>query len=165
MDRSSQRRVFIVGVGLVVVGGLFTILSAGGSPFPRFVPAIAGIVICIAAVVAKLPGLLLPGALFVGAGVGLLVAREMPQSEAQPIIGTFLLSIGASLCLIPPLLKVSGWAFVWWPFVSGGALAAHGLSMLLFEGTNVGGALDAAWPAVVALSVAWIVIVYYRRRL
>jgi len=165
MDGRSPRRVFIAGVGLVVIGGLFSLLSTGRSAFPRYMPAIAGIVTCVAAVATKLPGLLLPGALFLGAGVGLLVAREMPQTEAQPIIGTFLLSVGTSLCLIPPVMKVSGWDFVWWPFVSGGTLALHGLSMLLLNGTDVGDALGAAWPAVVAFSVAWIAFVYHRRRL
>ena len=83
MDGRSPRRVFIASVGLVVIGGLFSLLSTGKSVFPRYMPAIAGIVTCVAAVATKLPGLLLPGALFLGAGVELLVAREMPQTEGS----------------------------------------------------------------------------------
>ncbi len=161
----SRRTVFLTGAALVVAGVLLIMPVSGGSGAAfRFIPLAAGMIICAAGGVSKLPGMFLPGMILVGAGVALvIVSGSTERFDDGALVGIFLASIASGLALVPPLVWVGGRDFVSWPFAPAILLGATGVGLIALH--RGGGAylfLEQGWPLAVALSVAHMVIVFGR---
>ncbi len=132
VDRSG----WIAGVGLIVIG-LF-ILAA------QFVQAewlgllflpMLGLVFLIWGSIARSVGLLIPGGILSGLGLGVfLIEGAIPGLEDVAMGGVFFLSFALGWGLITLLSAVFTDRVHWWPLIPGGILALVG-GMLLVGGT------------------------------
>ena len=167
MVSRNQRTVFLTGLVLVVSGVALVSLSLVGSrSVVVYIPIVTGVALCVSAGTVRAPGLFLPGALLVGAGTGIALNVALGDTVSEfVLIGVFLASIGVSLALVPFLSRMSGWKLVRWPFVPGGTLGLCGVGLIVApESSTTAAILEKIWPGVVAFSVVWIVLVFYRRK-
>ena len=164
---NRPRTVLLTGIALVVGGILLAVVSIkGATTIARFVPLIVGVAVCLSGAVSRVPGLYLPGTLISGAGIGILLIFQAADSATyQQAVGTMLISLGGSLCLLPVLSKATGWDFVVWPFVPGTVLVLVGIGLVVLPSTSAfGKALRNSWHFISSLAIAYVVIVFLKRR-
>ena len=166
MER-NQRVVFFSGLGLISGGiALVAIQIAGSGAVVRWIPLVAGVALCGTAVATRVPGMLLPGAMLAGLGLGLVVTLSAGESiNHGAAVGVFLLCFGGSLSLVPALSLLCGYEFVLWPFPSAALPVLTGIGLVVFPPeSTVFGFLADAWPVAVVCSVSFLVIVFFRRK-
>jgi hypothetical protein len=166
MNRSPAR-VAVSGLALILIGiALGALVTAGGSRAAAFVPFICGVAVCSVGAIIRVPGMYLPGVIIAGAGVAVvLVAWGACGAEHRQLVGLFLLCIGGSLCVLPPLSLLTGWRFVLWPLPPALVFLTFGVVLMAASAdTAIGRIAVSGWRFAVAISVAYIVVVMFRAR-
>ena len=157
--KSSGR---ISGIALILIGLL--ILAAQLFELPSFgqlfLPGL-GLIFLLWGIFSRSGGLLIPGGVLTGIGVGVYLMDVLPVAESQDA-GVFLLSFGGGFALITLLSAVFTPDKHWWALIPGAILAAIG-GALLIGGTalQVLEVLGTYWPVILILVGIYILL---RRR-
>ncbi len=164
--QSSTKKVrrggLVAGAALILIGvwsmvGQFIDFDAKGI---LFLPVL-GAVFLLWGILTRSGGLLIPGGILTGIGVGVYLMDNMRGGDLSETAapGVFLLSFAGGWALITLLSLVFAEEKMWWPLIPGGILALVGVA--LFIG---GTALDVLelvgrwWPALLILAGGWIII-------
>ena len=151
-DRRMRLGAAWPGVVLIALGVLFLV----GQYVPnagRYIPLVVGLALFGLFLATRQYGLLIPGGIVTGVGVGILLAEAVPERG-----GLFLMALGGgfiSIWAIASLLRMR--ENHWWPLIPGGILLTLGVVDLADEGGQLGDLLDLAWP--VALIVLGVLVV------
>lgn len=135
------------GVLLILLGGLLLAVTRTGLG-GEVVPAAIGVAFLIAWAATRQYGLLVPGGILTGLGIGIL-AQEQSGYDGLVVLG-----LGLGFLLI--LLGDPG-AGRWWPLIPGGILTVIGFVALADQGGWVG---DVArwWPALLIVAGVWFLL-------
>jgi hypothetical protein len=110
----------------------------------------------------RVPGLMIPGGILSGIGVGVLLSQYVfPGASGEGQGGVITLCMGLGFLLIMPLQRYLTTVdrFSWWPAIPGGILSFVGVSLLLGGvGLTALNWLGRLWP--LALIIAGVVILY-----
>jgi hypothetical protein len=154
--RLSDHR-FAIGTILVLLGLVMLIESiTSWSVLGLLILPTLGLAFTIWGCASRRAGLIIPGGILLGLGVGaLLMDRGFAQASgaAQGAVVTLCLALG--FAVITPLT----WAFTrhmhWWPLIPGGVLAIAGISLIGGEwGAQALVWLGRLWPIVLILAGA-----------
>lgn len=157
--------------GAVIIGlGVFFLLGQFVPDIGRSIPLLIGLIFLAAFVVRREYGLLIPGCIIAGVGVGVLLAEAVDDQWSGAVV---LLSIAGgfvAIWLVSMLLRLGDreWPTgpsreaaraLWWPLIPGGIMALVALVVLAEEGFESD--LLRWWPliiigaGVVVLASAW----------
>lgn len=155
--------------GLIVIGiGVFLLLAQFVPDIGRSVPLLIGLAFLVASAVKREYGLLIPGCIISGVGVGVLLA-EAVDSRWEGAAVLFSIAAGfLAIWIISALLRRGGRGWrgmdeaaqaLWWPLIPGGILTIVALVVLAEEGFESD--LLRWWPlliigaGVIVLASAW----------
>lgn len=133
-------------IGLLVFAGQFINTDWMGL---LFLPAL-GIIFLAWGTIAKKVGLIIPGGILSGIGVGaILVEGPFANLSGEATGGIFMIAFAAGWLLIPLFAALIDGQFHWWPLIPaafmaiiGGALLAGGVALQVLEMANY------LWPVV-----------------
>jgi hypothetical protein len=148
------------GAILIGIGLLAFIAQYGGPLVGGFALLAAGLVFLIAGCMGRRAGLLIPGGILTGLGVGVaLITGPFAAYSGEATGAVMLLSFAGGWVLITLLSAVFTEKLIWWPLIPGGVLGLVGASLLAGEnGIWLLQALGWAWPlALIALGVYLII--------
>jgi hypothetical protein len=159
----SQYRQYLIGAMIIVFGILALLATLTESAFIGEAIVLAiGLAFVAWGTLARQPGLMIPGGILSGIGVGVLLSQYVFAGASGEVQGGVItLCMGLGFLLIMPLqqylTKVD--QFYWWPAIPGGILSFVGLSLLLGGvGLTALNWLGRLWP--LALIIAGVVILY-----
>lgn len=124
-----------------------------------------GIIFLVGAFVGRISGLLIPGSILAGLGLGTLAQQTLfasATSEARGAIAVLGLAVG--FLAIMPLMQFMERRFYWWPAIPGGILLV--VSIALFAGpagTTFLQALGTFWPLALIAVGAYLLFRVYRQ--
>ncbi len=121
----------IAGVALILIGALLLIAQITQSAnLGLLIPAALGVIFLVWGLVTRTFGLVIPGSILVGIGLGIsLITGPYSAMESDAQGGVFMLAFAGGwllMCLLSPL-TTSG--FQWWPLIPGGIIGAIGLAL------------------------------------
>lgn len=155
-ERLSDHR-FVIGTILVLLGLVMLIESiTSWSVLGLLILPTLGLAFAIWGCASRRAGLIIPGGILLGVGIGaLLVDKAFAQASGteQGAVVTLCLALG--FAVITPLT----WAFTrhmhWWPLIPGGVLAIAGISLIGGEwGAQALIWLGRLWPITLILAGA-----------
>lgn len=154
---ASRRNRMIGGIALILVGVLALVGQlADRIGFGMYLPLALGIVFLIWGSVTRTFGLVIPGGILGGIGLGVISVEGLfatMNDEAKG--GIFLLCFAAGWALISLLSLVTSARWQWWPLIPGGILATIG--GLLLAGPSGIQYLGVVWPIVIILVGLWLI--------
>ncbi len=130
--RRDRRGRIVAGISLVTIG-LLTLVMQFGEPINlgQYFLNVLGLIFLIWGLTTDLFGLLIPGGILSGLGLGTyLVSGPLSGLEGQATGAVFLLSFAAGWVLITLLSIFTREGLQWWPFIPGGIMAAIGAALL-----------------------------------
>ncbi|MDE3088906.1 MAG: hypothetical protein KGJ80_05935 [Chloroflexota bacterium] len=137
-----KRGQVIPGLILIVLGIVFLLMQ-----YFEFGPGLfltlLGLVFLLPYVFTRSYGLLIPGCILVGLGVGLAFERVAARPDVSVSIG-----LGLAFCAIYLVQWIATGASHWWPLVPGGILILVGLAEIVPQGQAV---LEKGWPLILVL--------------
>ena len=152
----------LIGIGLLILGN--EVLP--DAQIDRFVLPGLGLIFLLWAFAVRNVGLLIPGGVLTGLGVGAYLASgPLTILDGEAAAGAFLLSFAIGWFLIVPL---SGYILDWahairWPLIPGGILAVMGMSLIVGgPALQVLSIFGRMWP--VGLIVSGLLILFRRGR-
>lgn len=160
-NNESKGRIFW-GLALIIVGLLALaaqFVEFGESLGLLIVPAL-GVIFLLWGVLSRESGLLIPGGILGGVGVGiLLITGPYEAASGQVQGGVFLLAFAAGWALIPILSSIVTGDNHWWALIPGGIMALVG-SGLLFGGVAVTllEFFDRIWPVFLILAGLYLIV-------
>ncbi len=124
-----------------------------------FVPAL-GIIFLAWGLLTRTFGLIIPGGILGGIGLGIVLMEGPLAGLAEPAQGaTFLLAFAAGWALISLLSKFTAGAFQWWPLIPAAVLGLIGGLLVAGEtGLQVLKVIGYAWPVALIAAGAWIIL-------
>lgn len=161
----SQRRPALVG-GIILIGiGILALLAQLGlleNLGFLFLPAL-GALFLIWGLATRTFGLVIPGGILGGIGLGIGLLQGPLANAPEPLQGAvFLLSFAAGWGLIALLSLITADTPQWWPLIPGGILAVIGGLLLAGEtGVRILAISGYAWPVILIALGLWIL---WRRR-
>jgi hypothetical protein len=150
--RNSGIALILIGL-LILAAQLFDLPSMG----QLFLPAL-GMVFLVWGLLSRSGGLLIPGGVLTGIGVGVYLMDVLPLTDtAQP--GVFMLSFGGGFALISLLSALFTPDKHWWALIPGAIMALIG-GALLIGGTalTVLEIVGTYWPVVLIVLGAYILL-------
>lgn len=122
----------IAGVALILIGALVLVGQLTQSAqFALLVPAMLGVIFLAWGLVTRTFGLVIPGSILVGIGLGTyLITGPYSTMEGEAQGGLFMVAFAAGwllMCLLSPL-TTSG--FQWWPLIPGAIIGAVGVALV-----------------------------------
>ncbi|MCX5971394.1 MAG: hypothetical protein NTV14_07835 [Coprothermobacterota bacterium] len=162
---AANRNKLAAGIALVVLGA-FALLGQyiqGSFWGNLFLPGL-GLFFIVWGFIARKPGLIIPGGILIGIGVGsLLINGPYATLSGKGQGGVFMLSLGGGFLLVT-LLTAFLRQVHWWALIPAAVLAVIGLG-LVGEGAgwDVMRTLSTAWP--IALIVVGVFLILWRRGL
>ena len=160
IQRRPDRRL-IAGVVLIAFG-LLTLLATftDSSVIGLSVVALLGVLFITWGLLARLPGLMIPGGILTGLGAGLLMSQYAFSSATRDFQGGIIvLGLGIGFLLILPLARFISPVRYWWALIPGGILSFIGVALLVGGAAlNVLDALGRLWPVapiVVGVILIW----------
>lgn len=164
MTQTTQRNqnAWIGGAALIAIGllALASQVVKSDQLGLLFVPAL-GIIFIVWGIGGRSAGLMVPGGILCGVGLGALLVTSLGALSAEARGGLFLLSMAAGFASITPLSMLSTCRTQWWALIVAGIMGLVGGALLIG-----GAALDALqlagylWPL---LLIALGVYVIFRR--
>jgi len=158
---TSPRSTLIAGIALISIGVLTLVSQFARFPSLElvFLPALA-LIFLVWGSLTRNGGLLIPGGVLAGTGLGaILVTGPYASFPDEVIGGVFLLAFAAGWVLITLLSAVFTRCVMWWPLIVAGILGVVG-AVLLMGGV----ALDALvllgklWPLALVGVGAWLIL-------
>lgn len=165
--RRRTQRTIIMGGALIAFGVLALIANfAQSSLLGLLILPAVGVIFLVWGILVRQVGLLIPGGILLGIGVGTLLSQEVivGLSDTQHG-GVVTLSMGLGFLLIIPLALIFTRARVWWPVFPGVVLALIGVALLI--GGQALTALEIAgrfWPVLLIAIGLYFVYRASRRR-
>jgi hypothetical protein len=161
-DRKLIAGVMLIAFGLVAL--LATLINSnilGLSILPTL-----GILFIVWALLARLPGLMIPGGILTGLGVGILLSDVAFGSASGDIRGGIIvLGLGVGFLMILPLIWLISPDRHWWALIPGGILALIGIALLVGGGAlNVLNVLGKFWPVVPIIVGIYLIWQILRKR-
>jgi hypothetical protein len=136
---NANRRQIIPGLILIVLGTVF-LLTQYFEFGPGLFLALFGLVFLIAYAFTRSYGLLIPGCILAGIGIGLAFERAVMRPDVTVSIG---LGLGFIAIFVVQLI-VAG-ASHWWPLIPGGILLLVGIAETV---PQVQAMLEKGWPVI-----------------
>lgn len=162
-----RNRRIVVGALLLLFGGVLLIETlTSWSLIPTLVTPLLGLTFLIWGGVTRHAGLIIPGGILLGVGVGAaLIAQGLTPTGGTDEGAIMLLSLALGFAVITPLT----WAFTdrmhWWPLIPAGALTFVGISLLSGEwGAQALIWLGRLWPLALIIGGAAILWNVLRKR-
>ena len=149
----GQRTQLIWGVLLIVFGLLAfagQFIDFDGGSFGIFIPLALGIIFLIWGIISREGGLLIPGGILFGVGLGIvMIAGPWGFVSDEMSGGVFMLCFALGWALITVLTAVFTDETHWWPLIPGGIMAIIG-GGILFGGVfwSLLTFIGKAWPLV-----------------
>lgn len=148
----------IGGLVLIVIGvvALIATLSRNDQIGLLFLPAL-GLIFLIWGIVVRNPGLLVPGGVLTGLGVGVLLAQDVFKTPDQQS-AVILISMGVGFLIIAPLSLLIARRRLYWPLVPAVVLGAIGAAILV-GGVALQVAQDIGmfWPLILIAAGVYVV--------
>ncbi len=138
---NASRLRLIPGLILIALGVLF--LVAQYFEAPGLILLFVGLVFLIPYVLTRSYGMLIPGCILAGLGVGILFERALARGDI-----TILLGLGLGFIAIFVVQLIVAGRSHWWPLVPGGLLVAGGLAEAVPQGQAL---IEKGWPLVLIL--------------
>ena len=148
----------LIGIGMIALLSQFVDFISWES-FGIYFVLLLGLVFYVWGIAAREPGLMIPGGILTGIGVGIvLLVNDMVPADLNEG-GLFLLVFSLGWASITLMSAVFSDETQWWALIPGGIIGFVGLAVL-FEGIfmNVLEAAAYLWPViliVVGLSIIW----------
>ncbi|MDR5694573.1 MAG: hypothetical protein QN198_09715 [Armatimonadota bacterium] len=140
----NQRRV-VSGIVLIVLGIIFLVAQQTGIGGEGVVASI-GVAFLVAYAFTRNYGLLVPGGIMTGLGIGIIYEARMDRGGAPVLLG---LGLGfLSITVIDLAVRRTQWG--WWPLIPGGVLSLIGL-LLAAGQAGILGTIGRWWPAILIL--------------
>jgi hypothetical protein len=160
----TTRRSLAAGLALIAFGVLMLLgqLELAGGVKMLILPALA-IIFLAWGLATRTFGLIIPGGILAGVGLGVYLIAQPLAAVAEPAQGAiFLLAFAAGWLLIALLSPLTADGFHWWPLIPGGIIGGLGALILAGDaGLQVLRLLGYAWPLALIAAGAWILL---RRR-
>ncbi len=138
---NANRVRLIPGLILISLGILF--LIAQYFEAPGLILLFFGLVFLIPYVLTRSYGLLIPGCILAGLGVGILFERALGRGDI-----TILLGLGLGFIAIFVVQLIVAGRSHWWPLVPGGLLVLFGLAEAVPQGQVL---IEKGWPLLLIL--------------
>ena len=157
LERRGRAPAEIVGGALLIGLGLVLLLGRFIPDFGRFIPLAVGLALLAGFFVTRAYGLLVPGAIVTGVGIGIILASQAPGEGGG---GLFLLSLAGGFVAIWLL----GLLFHLperhpWPLIPGGILALIGVATALGPaGRQALELLGQLWPLILIAIGVWVLV-------
>jgi hypothetical protein len=161
---SAERRPdgrIIAGIVLIVFGTLALLATFyNSSEVGLFILPTLGILFIVWGLVARVPGLLIPGGILTGLGLGTVISELAFASAAGDTRGGIIvLGLGVGFLMIMPLIMIISSARHWWSLIPGGILAITGIALLAGgPALSVLSLLGRLWPIapiIVGVALIW----------
>lgn len=110
---------------------------------PGLLLLLLGLLFLVAYAVTRSFGLLIPGCILAGLGIGILVGRAPMREDVSVLIG-----LGLGFIAIYVIQLVVAGRSHWWPLVPGGLLALAGVAEAIPQGQVM---IERGWPLVLIL--------------
>ncbi|HEX8032960.1 MAG TPA: hypothetical protein VF510_03895 [Ktedonobacterales bacterium] len=126
-----------------------------------------GIVFLAGAFVGRISGLLIPGGILTGLGLGTLAQQTLLASASGEVRGGIVvLGLALGFLAIMPLMQIMERRFYWWPAIPGGILLLVSIGLLAGPaGTAFLQVLGTLWPlALIAVGAYLLYRVYWQMR-
>ncbi len=165
VTHSSDRRGALVGGALLIAIGLLVLLAQNIKTEALgllFLPALGGLFL-VAGIVGRQAGLIIPGGILTGIGLGAIFTQN-PALAATPTAqgGVFFIGFAVGWFLITVLSKLFTHDTQWWPLIPGAIMALIGGALMLGGAAlNVLEFAGRWWPLIL---VALGLIIIARRR-
>jgi hypothetical protein len=145
----------IPGLVLIVIG-IFFLLAQYFEFGPGLFVLLLGTAFLFAYAFTRAYGLLIPGCILAGIGVGLLFERTMNSGV------TISLGLGLGFIAIFVVQKIFGKASHWWPLIPGGVLVIVGIAEAVPQGQML---IEKGWPVIlIVIGLAILAGTYWRPR-
>lgn len=144
----------LVGAAILIgLGLLFLLMNFAPSlDLGQLVLIGLGGVFLVAAFLTRSPGLVIPGCILSGIGVGVWLIGSGPAWEGLDNGAVILICMGVGFAAIMPLTRLVGGQPHWWPLIPGGILGGIGLLMTFGEaGLSLLEQIGRFWPVVLIL--------------
>ncbi len=164
-SNKPRRRSALIGGALLIAIGVLTLLAQLGileNLDVLFLP-ILGALFLIWGLSTRTFGLVIPGGVLGGIGLGIWLLRGPLADAAEPVQGAgFMFAFAAGWGLIALLSRITADTPQWWPLIPGGIMAAIGGLLLAGEtGTRILELSGYFWPVLLIVLGLWIL---WRRR-
>ena len=141
----------IAGVVLIAFGVLALLATfTQSSVFGLSILPSLGILFIVWGLVARLPGVMIPGGILTGLGLGTLLSQlafDNASGEVQG--GIIVLGLGFGFLMIMPLIMIISTERHWWALIPGGILTVVGIGLLIGGAAlDVLAVLGRLWPIV-----------------
>jgi hypothetical protein len=152
--------ILLIGIGLSLL--LFRVID-----LPELFPLFLGLVFLVAGALTRKTGLIIPGGILSGAGLGVLATTYLPQAvtDQQASGGFFMLAFALGWFSIVLFTRLFTGRTEWWPLIPGSILAAIG--GLILGGENGLAILKVTgdyWPVILVLIGIWVLTGYFRSK-
>lgn len=162
MKNDESRNRIVWGIALIVFGllALVTQLVDLGETLGLLIVPALGLIFLLWGTLTRQSGLLIPGGILSGIGIGtLLITGPYAAASGQVQGGVFLLAFAFGWALIPVLSAIFTGDNHWWALIPGGIMAIVG-GALLFGGValTVLEFFGRAWPVLLILAGLYLIL-------
>jgi hypothetical protein len=157
----------VAGVMLIVFGALALLATFNNSSeVGLFILPTLGILFIVWGLIARVPGLLIPGGILTGLGLGTLFAQlAFAWAAGDTRGGIILLGLGVGFLMIMPLILIISPARHWWALIPGSILAIIGLALLAGgPALSVLGVVGRLWPVIPIIIGGALIWQMFRKR-
>jgi len=144
----SNNKTYISGSILILLGILFFVAQVVQSPALGLLilPGL-GLIFIVWALLVRSFGLLIPGGILLGVGVGSVLAALSPLGINDG--AAFMIAFGLGWMIITLLSPLTSSGFQWWPLIPGGIISGIGLLILAGEwGETILQLASYTWPLI-----------------
>ena len=130
--KHSTRDWIIAGIALIAIGAVVFLAQISNQPELSWVIVpVLGLIFLIWGLAARSIGLIIPGGILSGIGLGLyfMLQSGIDRPDASGA-GIFLLCFAGGWAMISLLSLVTQEGFQWWPLIPGGIIGVIGLALL-----------------------------------
>ena len=145
----------LIALGLVALIPQFSELVDLG----MLIPLALGAIFLVWGLATRSFGLLIPGGILAGIGIGtLIIASPVSELAEMQAGGVFMLAFGAGWVLITLLSPLTEDGFQWWPLIPGGVIGAVGALLLAGDtGLQILKIAGMAWPLFLIAGGAYLI--------
>lgn len=156
----------MIGITLVVIGLLALAANLWRADiFGLLILPALGIMFLVGAFMRRISGLLIPGSILMGLGVGTFLQQTLYASASDTARGAIVvLGLAIGFLAIMPLMQVMEKRFYWWPVIPGGILLIVGIALMAgTAGVAFLQTLGILWPFALIAAGAYLLWLVYRR--
>ncbi len=151
----------LVGAAILIgLGLLFLLMNFAPSlDLGRLILIGLGGIFLAAAFLTRSPGLVIPGCILAGIGVGVWLVSGGPAFGSSGDGAIILICMGLGFAAIMPLMRLVGGQPHWWPLIPGGILGGIGLLMMFGDaGLSLLEQIGRFWPVALILIGLYILL-------